>query len=86
MKRAKHILMLAIDDLRPELHCFGRQKLHTPHIDRLAARSTRFDRAYCQYPQCMPSRVSVMSGKHPQQWCLRVNESAARVSRRYRGT
>jgi len=65
MKRFKNILMIAVDDLRPEINCFGKKKLHTPNLDRLASRSLQFDHAYCQIPLCMPSRASLMSGIRP---------------------
>lgn len=61
----RNLLLLPVDDLRPEIHSFGKQKLVTPNLDRLAAEARRFDRAYCQYPQCMPSRASLLSGKRP---------------------
>ncbi|MFW6133264.1 MAG: sulfatase [Planctomycetota bacterium] len=71
----RNVLFLAVDDLRPEINCFGKRKLVTPHLDGLAAGGVRFDRAYCQYPQCMPSRASVLSGKRPgPQWCGRADE------------
>ena len=57
--------MIVVDDLRPEIGCFGKGKLHTPHLDALAAGGMRFDRAYCQVPICMPSRASLMSGVRP---------------------
>lgn len=65
MPDIRHILHFVIDDLRPELNCFGKTKLRTPHIDALAARSTRYERAMCNFPQCMPSRSSFMAGKRP---------------------
>ncbi len=61
----RNILFIAIDDLRPELNCFGKNKLVTPHIDTLAAEGARFSRTYCQYPQCMPSRAITLSGVRP---------------------
>jgi len=78
MAKAKHILVFFVDDLRPELNCFGKQKLHTPNIDRLAARSTLFERAYCNFPQCMPSRTSMMCGKRPPAFCQWVAELNSR--------
>lgn len=60
-----NVLFLAIDDLRPELGCYGSSQVKTPHIDRLAATGVRFERAYCQVPICMGSRASLMTGILP---------------------
>ncbi len=46
MKHFKNVLMIAVDDLRPEINCFGKTKLHTPNLDRLAGGGLRFDHAY----------------------------------------
>ncbi len=74
MAKPPNVLAIFVDDLRPELNCFGRQKLRTPNIDALAIRSTRYDRAYCQFPQCMPSRTSMMTGIRPQVFCNRTDQ------------
>ncbi|MCA9013128.1 MAG: sulfatase [Planctomycetaceae bacterium] len=59
-----NILFLAVDDLRPELGCFG-EPVISPNIDRLAAKSVRFDRAYCTVPTCGASRASIFTGLRP---------------------
>jgi arylsulfatase A-like enzyme len=60
-----NILFIAIDDLRPELGCYGSTQVKTPHFDRLAGRGMRIDRAYCQVPVCGASRASLMTGILP---------------------
>ncbi|MGB0760696.1 MAG: sulfatase [Rubripirellula sp.] len=60
-----NILFIAIDDLRPELGCYGSPIAKSPHIDRLAAEGVKFNRAYCQQAICSPSRASLMTGARP---------------------
>jgi arylsulfatase A-like enzyme len=62
--RKLNVLFIISDDLRAEPECFG-GKAKTPNIDALAAAGVRFDRAYCQYPLCNPSRSSMLTGRYP---------------------
>lgn len=65
MANRLNILFITFDDLRPELGCYGKPFMHTPHIDRLAASSVQFNHAYCQVPVCGASRASLFSGLQP---------------------
>ncbi len=59
-----NILLLCIDDLRPELACFGVDYIQSPNIDALAARGRIFSRHYVQAPTCGASRYTLLTGKY----------------------
>ena len=61
-----NILFVAVDDLRPELGCYGSKIAISPHLDQLAGRGLLFERAYCQQAICRPSRASLMTGARPE--------------------
>ena len=64
-KRRMNVLFIAVDDLRPQLGCFGMPYMFTPNIDALALRGTVFRRTYCQQAVCNPSRASLLTGLRP---------------------
>jgi len=64
-KKQMNVLFIAVDDLRPELGCYGNDLIHSPNIDKLAAQSVMFNRSYCNIPVSGASRTSLLTGTRP---------------------
>lgn len=69
----RNVLFIISDDLANLLGAYGDPVARTPHLDRLAARGVRFDRAYCTYPLCGPSRNSMLTGLYPNSTGILAN-------------
>lgn len=60
-----NVLLIMVDDLRPELGAWGKQYIHSPNIDKLASEGVSFKNAYCQIPVSGATRASLLSGVRP---------------------
>ena len=60
----KNVLLICVDDLRPELNSFGKSYIQSPNIDQLAARGRPFVRHYVQAPTCGASRYTLLTGRY----------------------
>ncbi len=77
-----NILLICVDDLRPELGCYGKDHMHTPHMDSLAQQGRLFSRHYVQAPTCGISRFSLLTGTYPRTPSLLKNSVMHNLSKK----
>ena len=63
-KERPNVLLICVDDLRPELGCYGKDYIHSPNIDGLAERGVAFENHYVQAPTCGASRYAMLTGHY----------------------
>ncbi len=73
-----NVLFMVSDDLNTYLGCYGDPRAKTPNLDKLAGRGVRFDRAYCTFPLCGPSRNSFLTGLYPNSTGIQANSQVFR--------
>lgn len=79
VKHNYNVLFIAVDDLRPELGCYGNTIAQSPYMDRLASEGVLFNRAYCQQAISMASRASIMTGYLPEKKQIYTNHPANKL-------
>ena len=79
--RRPNVLFIMSDDMRVEIGCYGsRFGAQTPNLDALAKSGVRFDRNYCQFPLCNPSRASLLTGRNPTKTSVLGNRTDFRTA------
>lgn len=61
-EKRPNVLMIAVDDLRPEMGCYGVKQMKTPNLDKLAGKGVVFNNSFCSVPVCGASRASLLTG------------------------
>jgi arylsulfatase A-like enzyme len=77
----RNVLFIAVDDLRPQLGCYGHKEMITPRLDQLAAEGRLFERHYAQAPTCGASRCAMLTGRYPREPRAYGNDAFATLPR-----
>lgn len=77
----KNLLLIVCDDLNGHISPTGYAPIHTPTLEQFAASAITFQRAYCQYPVCGPSRASLLTGLYPESTGVLNNTDDVRTTR-----
>ena len=64
-KQRPNVILIMVDDLRPQLNCYGKNNIISPHIDEFSNHSYLYENAICNYPVCGASRASMLTGLRP---------------------
>ncbi len=86
--QARNILLIVVDDLRPQMKTYGVPWMHTPNFDKLADQGVLFENAYVQQSICSPTRNSFLSGRYPDKtkvWCAAFFSCSDRCNARTAG-
>jgi iduronate 2-sulfatase len=78
-KKTRNVLLVIVEDLKNIMGCYGNPLVQTPNLDRLAQKGVIFDRAYCQFPVCNPSRSSFLTGLRPDTTQILDNSTALKT-------
>ncbi len=78
-----NVLFISIDDLRPQLGCYGNPQMKTPNMDALAEAGVTFTNTFCQVPTCGASRASLLTGIRPKKDRFTITRASAQKEAPY---
>ncbi|GEP98294.1 sulfatase [Chitinophaga cymbidii] len=74
-----NVLFICVDDLRPDLGCYGNPEVHSPNIDAFAEKAVVFRKQYVTVPTCGASRISMLTGRYPRTKAALSNDAAEKL-------